>query len=170
MKALVVLFLLESLDLAWCCILLPWAVNIAEFGQVSQSSTFFYGSVISTADKAVDGVTDQDWNHNSCTHTNQDNEAWWRLDMKQSHKIEIVVVYGRTDSWMGRLMGAEVRIGNFSDNNNPVCGKISDTSKPTTFCCDGMEGRYVSVVIPGHGEFLSLCEVEVYDDSMYETC
>ena len=36
------------------------------------------------------------------------------------------------------------------------------TSK--TFKCDGMKGRYVSIVIPGRKEFLTLCEVEVYGE------
>lgn len=31
-----------------------------------------------------------------------------------------------------------------------------------TFECNGMEGRYVTVVIPGRAEYLILCEVEVY--------
>ena len=31
-----------------------------------------------------------------------------------------------------------------------------------TFECYGMEGRYVTVVIPGRADYLILCEVEVY--------
>lgn len=30
-----------------------------------------------------------------------------------------------------------------------------------TFACNGMEGRYVNVVIPGRRKYLTLCEVEV---------
>lgn len=33
------------------------------------------------------------------------------------------------------------------------------------FNCEGMEGRYVNIVIPGKKEFLSLCEVEVTGQS-----
>lgn len=33
------------------------------------------------------------------------------------------------------------------------------TSK--TFVCNGMEGRYVNIVIPGRREYLTLCEVDV---------
>ncbi len=32
----------------------------------------------------------------------------------------------------------------------------------STFQCDGMEGRYINIVIPGRKEYLTLCEVEVY--------
>lgn len=31
-----------------------------------------------------------------------------------------------------------------------------------TYECEGMEGRYVTVVIPGRVGYLVLCEVEVY--------
>nr|XP_014344326.1 PREDICTED: uncharacterized protein LOC102355748 [Latimeria chalumnae] len=31
-----------------------------------------------------------------------------------------------------------------------------------TFCCNGMEGRYVTIVIPGRKEYLTLCEVEAF--------
>ena len=30
-----------------------------------------------------------------------------------------------------------------------------------TFVCNGMEGRYVNIVIPGNNKILTLCEVEV---------
>ncbi|KAM9404079.1 fucolectin-7-like, partial [Salvelinus alpinus] len=32
----------------------------------------------------------------------------------------------------------------------------------STFQCNGMEGRYVNVVLPGRSEYLTVCEVEVY--------
>ena len=40
---------------------------------------------------------------------------------------------------------------------------ISSISGGTTktFACNGMEGRYVNIVIPGRREYLTLCEVEV---------
>lgn len=33
-----------------------------------------------------------------------------------------------------------------------------------TFVCNGMEGRYVNIVIPGRKEYLTLCEVEVHGE------
>lgn len=32
----------------------------------------------------------------------------------------------------------------------------------STFHCNGMEGQYINVVIPGRNEYLTLCEVESY--------
>ena len=34
-----------------------------------------------------------------------------------------------------------------------------------TYKCSGMEGRYVSIVIPGNKKILTLVEVEVYGES-----
>lgn len=37
----------------------------------------------------------------------------------------------------------------------------------TTVCCNGLPGRYVSVIIPGREDFLVLCEVEVTAQSCF---
>ncbi|KAG9345090.1 hypothetical protein JZ751_009631 [Albula glossodonta] len=62
--------------------------------------------------------------------------------------------------------GAEIHIGNSLENNgnnNPLCTVISSHSvwETLTFQCHGMEGRYVSIYLPGCHKSLSLCEVEV---------
>ncbi|XP_077349865.1 fucolectin-like [Lithobates pipiens] len=168
MKTLVALLFLGSLGLAWCCSRPPGATNIARSGEASQSSDYPI-QPIGYAKKAIDGVTDTNWFNGFCTHTNADPSPWWKVDLKQKYKVNVVVVTGRTDGSMDRMMGAEVRIGNSPDNNNPVCGKVTQVSDATTiFCCNGMEGQYVSVVIPGRNEFLHLCEVEVYSDPVAE--
>ena len=43
------------------------------------------------------------------------------------------------------------------------CAVISSIAagSSTTFVCNGMEGQYVNIVIPGRKEYLTLCEVEV---------
>ncbi len=48
------------------------------------------------------------------------------------------------------------------------CGTISSVTGTLihTFQCADMEGRYVSVIIPGYFKTLSLCEVEVYASSL----
>ncbi|XP_050958500.1 fucolectin-5-like [Labeo rohita] len=68
------------------------------------------------------------------------------------------------DSVPSRLNGAEIRIGNSLENNgsnNPRCAVISfiPAGLSATFECNGMEGRYINVVIPGREEYLT---VEVY--------
>ncbi|XP_077349883.1 pentraxin fusion protein-like [Lithobates pipiens] len=161
MKTLVALLFLGSLGLAWCCSRPPGATNIARSGEASESSHYGNGP----AYNVIDGGTDTRWGHGSCAHTYKEPSPWWKVDLKQKYKVNVVVVTGRSDGAMERLMCAEVRIGNSPDNNNPECGMVTQVSDPTTiFCCNGMEGQYVSVVIPGRSEYLSLCEVEVYGD------
>ncbi|XP_077349876.1 pentraxin fusion protein-like [Lithobates pipiens] len=165
MKTLVALLFLGSLGLAWCCSRPPGATDIARSGEAWESSLFEVGQ----AYNAIDGVTDTNWLHGFCSHTNADPSPWWKVDLKQKYKVNVVVVTGRSDDVMERLMGAEIRIGNSPDNNNPVCGTVTQVSDPTTiFCCNGMEGQYVSVVIPGRYEYLTLCDVEVYGDLVAE--
>ncbi|XP_075444568.1 uncharacterized protein LOC142488078 [Ascaphus truei] len=134
--------------------------NLARLGEASQSSNYI---TFATADKAIDGNKNGVFSTQTCTHTNNEKDPWWRLDLKQSYKIDTIVITNRQDCCPERLKGAEVRVGNSADNKNPVCGSINDISKPIiTIFCKGMEGRYVSVVIPGRSEYLTLCEVEVY--------
>ncbi|XP_075437473.1 pentraxin fusion protein-like [Ascaphus truei] len=162
MKFLVLLFAYAVSGWAQSCSPQPGAPNLARLVEVSQSSTFInYQSA--TADRAIDGYKTGIFSAQPCTHTNNEKDPWWKLDLKQSYKIDTIVVTNRQDCCSERLKGAEVRVGNSADNKNPVCGTINDISNPKiNLCCKGMEGRYVSVVIPGREEYLTLCEVEVY--------
>ncbi|XP_077127587.1 fucolectin-6-like [Ranitomeya variabilis] len=158
------LILLASVVLTRGCAPAPGATNVARNGEASQISDYKY-SIAAYAKNAIDGISDTYFNHGSCTHTDYAKDPWWKLDLKQSYKILNVVLTNRMDCCPERLMGAEVRIGNSPDNNNPVCGTVTSVAYGTlSFCCDGMEGQYVSVVIPGRSEYLTLCEVEVYGD------
>ncbi|XP_067456300.1 uncharacterized protein [Thunnus thynnus] len=136
--------------------------NIARIGQVTQSS--LYGNAV--PERAIDGNRASNWGQGSCTHTQNDRNPWWRLDLLKSYKINTVTITNRKDCCHQRINGAEIRIGNsLSDNGNanPRCTVISSIPAGTsiTFMCNGMEGRYVNIVIPGRKEYLTLCEVEV---------
>ncbi|XP_056410444.1 fucolectin-6-like [Hyla sarda] len=168
MNLLSSLILLGSLILTLGCAPEPGATNIARNGEASQDSIYQY-TIMGYAKNAIDGVKDGNFHKSSCTHTNGLKDPWWKLDLKQTYKISNVVLTNRQDCCPERLLGAEVRIGNNPDNNNPVCGKVKGlASADLSFCCNGMEGQYVSVVIPGRAEYLTLCEVEVYGDLVTE--
>ncbi|KAM3928128.1 fucolectin-like [Leptodactylus fuscus] len=166
MNLLSSLILLGSLALArGCSPPGPGAVNLARSGEASQDSVILHVSKKGDAKYAIDGVKISNFVNGSCTHTSGRNPPWWKLNLKKIYKISNVVLTNRAECCKERLLGAEVRIGNSPDNNNPVCGTVTSVSSVTlTFCCNGMEGQYVSVVIPERSEFLSLCEVEVYED------
>uniref|UniRef100_A0A4W5JNT0 Fucolectin tachylectin-4 pentraxin-1 domain-containing protein n=1 Tax=Hucho hucho TaxID=62062 RepID=A0A4W5JNT0_9TELE len=138
-------------------------LNVALKGVASQSSLNGYGN----AHNAIDGSRESDYYKRSCTHTTQETNPWWRVDLLDVTKVTAVSITNRGDGVPERLDGAEMRIGNSLENNginNPRCVVISHipAGETNTFQCNEMEGRYVVVVIPGRSEWLTLCEVEVF--------
>uniref|UniRef100_A0A8C6TU20 Si:ch211-215k15.4 n=1 Tax=Neogobius melanostomus TaxID=47308 RepID=A0A8C6TU20_9GOBI len=140
----------------------PTGENLAIYGKASQSS--LYGNEI--AYLAIDGNRAPTGGPRSCCHTNNDFNPWLRVDLGKTHKILSVNVTNRIE-FSTRLNGAELRIGDSLENNgnnNPRCAVISSIPGGFTegFDCNGMDGRYVNIVIPGRAEYLHVCEVEVY--------
>ncbi|XP_027139397.1 fucolectin-1-like [Larimichthys crocea] len=140
----------------------PTGENLAVQGKASQSSLFEFG----LANNAIDGNHDSKWEHGSCGHTSNDINPWWRLDLGKTHKVFSVKI-ANIDTESERLNRAGIRIGDSlgnNGNNNTRCAVISSIPAGTVaeFHCNGIDGRYINVVIPGREEFLSLCEVEVY--------
>uniref|UniRef100_A0A8C7FWB4 F5/8 type C domain-containing protein n=2 Tax=Oncorhynchus kisutch TaxID=8019 RepID=A0A8C7FWB4_ONCKI len=143
--------------------LAPTGDNVALYGKATQSSLNEFG----IPGNAIDGNRNAIWIGGSCTHTLQDINAWWRVDLLKTYKVFSIIITNTVDGVPSRLNGAEIRIGDsLKDNgiNNPRCAVISSipAGNSSTFQCPGMEGRYVIVVIPGRKEYLTLCEVEVY--------
>ncbi|XP_029307766.1 fucolectin-1-like [Cottoperca gobio] len=141
----------------------PTGENLALQGKATQSSLHSTG----IAYNAIDGNRASNWNQASCTHTSNNLNPWWRLDLRKTHRVFSVYITNTLDSVPTRLNGAEIRIGDSLENNgnnNPRCAVISSISGGFTqgFQCNGMDGRYVNIVIPGRTEYLILCEVEVY--------
>ena len=77
--------------------------NVAVKGKASQSSTGFNGP----AALAIDGNTDGDYAAaTSTTHTNEDQDPWWEVDLGSASRVDKVVIWNRTDSDLGyRLKG-----------------------------------------------------------------
>ncbi|KAM6102828.1 uncharacterized protein LJ206_010199 [Theristicus caerulescens] len=145
------------------CLPLPGAPNAALGRAVAQSSTL---NAVSLATNAVDGNADADWERGSCAHTEKELEPWWRVDLGRRRAVYAVTVTNRRDCCWESLLGAQVHVGDsLADRGkrNPACGAILDTGpgSTSTVCCNGLPGRYVSIIIPGREDFLVLCEVEV---------
>ena len=68
--------------------------NIAPQGKASQSSTSFQGP----AKLAVDGRTDGDFDNKSVTHTAEEMNPWWEVDLGKATSIDRVVLWNRTDN------------------------------------------------------------------------
>ncbi|XP_052417801.1 uncharacterized protein LOC127962285 [Carassius gibelio] len=131
-------------------------VNIATWGTPVQSTLAFnwYPS------NALDGLS------STCTHTAQQSDPWWKLDLMKTYSVNRVTITNRLDCCSSRINGAEIRIGNDSSDvsNNSICAAIPTIPAGATYSysCSGMEGRYVIVDIPGASQILTLCEVGVY--------
>ncbi|KAJ1194897.1 hypothetical protein NDU88_004182 [Pleurodeles waltl] len=139
----------------------PASENLALKGTASQSTQYGY---LGLPSYPLSGKRTGSYHDMSCSATNGDLNPWWKVDLGKSQAIGSVVVVNRADCCPERIRGAEVRVGDNENNNNPVCGTITDLSagSVSTLCCKGMVGRYVSVVITGRQEYLTLCGVEVY--------
>ncbi|XP_069075415.1 uncharacterized protein [Pleurodeles waltl] len=135
----------------------PAETNLARQGIVAHSSQFSQSPDIN-ASVAIDGQV------SSCSQNEKLMGAWWRLDLKKTYKISAIGIFNRNRCCHKRRMLAHVRVGDSPYNNNPICGIITQANldKLVVFCCNGMEGQYVSIFIPHYTENLILCEVEVY--------
>ncbi|XP_059356964.1 fucolectin-like [Carassius carassius] len=133
-------------------------MNLAKWGTAFQSTVAndWY------AQNALDGLS------YTCTHTADQTDPWWKLDLMKMYSVNRVTITNRAVCCESRINGAEIRVGNnFSDVfSNPVCAVVSTIPAGATYSysCHGMEGRYVTVNIPGDLRVLTLCEVEVYGE------
>ncbi|XP_069477916.1 fucolectin-like [Ambystoma mexicanum] len=139
----------------------PTGENLALKGTATQSTQYGY---LGLPSYPLNAKRSGNYFQSVCSATNGDMNPWWRLDLGASYQIGSIVVVNRADCCPERLRGAEVRVGDDVNNNNPPCGTITDLSAGSisTLCCNGMKGRYISVVITGRTEYLTLCGVEVY--------
>lgn len=138
--------------------------EIAKGQQTTQSSTGFGGY----AWKAVDGVTDGLWNSGSTTHTNNDFQPWWEVDLGFSFDISQIKLFNRTDCCADRLKNFYIMI---SDNPFPSgtldtdlpgvtyiheAGQVGTSATYTTTA----KGRYVRIQLSDTNH-LSLAEVQI---------
>ena len=54
-----------------------------------------YGNAVPS--RAVDGNKAAGWDSNSCTHTESHQNAWWAVDLYETHTINTVVVTNRLE-------------------------------------------------------------------------
>ncbi|XP_017334058.1 fucolectin [Ictalurus punctatus] len=154
------------LFLGICMFSLQWIpthleVNVALRGIAIQSSSVY------PAYLAIDGNKVS----YSFTHTNNEYNPWWRVDLLAVYDISQVVITNRGDCCSERINGAEIHIGNSlvnNGNNNPRCVVISSipAGASANYTCK-MKGRYVNIIIPKVIQVLTLCEVEVYGAAVH---
>ena len=148
--------------------------NVAPFGSASQSSTWTAPAGIDvSAGQALDGdMTGTE--AGSITHTNQDTEAWWELDLHSIYDIDSIRLWNRTDCCQNRLSDFYVLV---SDEPFVSTGLAATRAQP------GVSEHYVSATVDGQIEvpinrtgqfvrvqlagtdFLSLAEVQIFGEA-----
>lgn len=134
--------------------------NIALDGTASQSSTGWGGS----ASRGIDGDTNGIYNQGSITHTQNDPNAWWEVDLGQVSYIKDIVLWNRTDCCSYRLNYFNIMldgalISHYDEANAPSPSfSLSDVN---------LLGQVVRVQFDGSGRnqnqnYLSLAEVQVF--------
>ena len=83
--------------------------NLAYQKNTIQSST--YGDDHGASGHAVDGNSNTRWNGRSCTHTLDEKQPWWRVDLGNVELVNEVYVVNRGDCCGNRLNPFEIRVG-----------------------------------------------------------
>ena len=130
--------------------------NVALGKPATQSSDPGWGGPPS---KAVDGNTNGNYSGDSVTHTNNDAQAWWQVDLGTLQSVQSVKIWNRTDCCGDRLTNFNVIL---LDASQAVVSSVNvpgQAGSPTTVPISGA-ARYVKVQLVGTN-YLSLAEVEV---------
>ncbi|MBX3015411.1 MAG: discoidin domain-containing protein [Caldilineaceae bacterium] len=141
--------------------------NLAQGKSSSQSSTANGGS----AARAVDGNPNGNWHGGSVSHTNNNTNAWWQVNLGSSYALNNIVLWNRTDCCANRLTNFYVFVANsdmtgrsFSSlvNDNTVWRYRMTGQAPNQLVIPAtVNGRYVRVQLAGTN-YLSLAEVQVF--------
>lgn len=138
--------------------------NFAKFGTATQSSTHGSGAV---ASRAIDNNRDGVFTNNSVTHTNNELEPWWRVDLGIERYIDGVQIFERTDCCDDRLANFDVRVLNAAGSlvwEGTIADVPNDGHRIGIGTGPGSFGRFVEIQMnsTGVGRSLELAEVEVY--------
>lgn len=120
-----------------------------------QSSTASDGA----AARAVDGNRDGNYGAGSVTHTADEYQPWWQVDLQASRTINKVVISNRTDCCSERLNNFQVLVSD--DGLNWQAYSYPGVAPQQTELLVGRTGRFVKVRLQGSGLPLSLAEVKV---------
>jgi len=135
-----------------------WAIidNLALYGTATQSSN----SYDTIASIATDQNTDGTWANGSVTHTENEPQPWWKIDLEGTFDISEIRIWNRTDSSMSRLSDFDVTV--LDENEQSVWTNYqSDFPDPSVALFPDTHGRYVMIQLRGTSP-LSLAEVEIF--------
>ena len=109
----------------------------------------------------MDGNTNGAWKVSSTTHTNSDNEAWWKVDLGSAHQVNKVTLWNRTDCCGNRLSDFHVDLLDI-DGNVIASKEHTGAAAATTDINVSADGVYAVRVQLNGTNYLSLAEVQVF--------
>lgn len=133
-------------------------MNIASNGTATQSSTDFEGE----ASRAIDGNTDGKWANGSVSHTENEVNPWWQVDLGSDRDISGLTIFGRTDACCTqRLSDYTVYV---FDSNGDTTFSRTYTSFPNpseAIHVGGVQGKVIRIK-SNLTDALSIAEVQVF--------
>jgi len=147
-------------------------VNAAFNKIATQSSSGSGGASGGVAGRAVDGNTDGIYVNESVSHTGEEAQPWWQVDLGVVENISTINIFNRTDNCCTqRLSDFYLLVSDESFSSDDLQASLDQTGMSsfyfgptvdgsTTFDVNA-EGRYVRVQLAGDLSILSLAEVEV---------
>ena len=135
------------------------AENLALHKEADQSSIYEGHD----ASYAVDGNTDGNFAAGTTTHTNEDQNAWWQVDLGSEQPISYIQVFNRTDGAVPMQRLSDYTVSVLDEDQNTVWSMVqADYPDPSVIhIAGGAVGRYVKIQLNGKN-YLSLSEVQVY--------
>ena len=133
-------------------------------GTATESSTAY----AVPASSAIDGNTASYFDSGSVTHTSDETDPWWEVQLAQEYSISKVIVYNRNESF-GDTVGIKARLNAFRmtvllngievfryDDNASLANVVTSIVVPSNVIGDA-----VKIQLFGDNRVLSLAEVEV---------
>ncbi|MEO1262001.1 MAG: RICIN domain-containing protein [Bacteroidota bacterium] len=145
-------------------------MEVAKGKTARQSSTKY--DARGAASNAIDGNKNGNWawSNNSITHTNDEKDPWWEVDLGGVYDISKIEIWNRRDCCWDRLknfhiMVSERPISNNSTTQNQFIGgahSFTSGDHPSMILEGNKRGRYVRIFLKADNMPLSLTEVEVH--------
>ena len=112
------------------------------------------------ASRAVDGNANGHWGRGTSSHTAQNRNVWWQVDLGKTYPVYMVLVHNRQDTAHDRIDNVKVYVVN--GNQKQLCGTISWRKHVHVYpvSCGGKKGSKVR--LENKWNYLTLAEVEVF--------
>lgn len=153
------------------------AKNIGLDGTAKQSSTRMVGFNYE-ASNAIDGNVDGINANNSITHTNEENQPWWEVDLGSVYYLDAVRLWNRTDCCGERLSDFYLLVSE-DPFRSEVLNSVLNQPGVQSYFFSGQAakqeniftratGQFVRVQLTG-SNYLSLAEVQLWGTAVQQT-